>query len=84
MSRYIDAEKLLKALDSYKGTEDTLYYDEIEMYVQDTPTVDVVEVVRCENCVYWDGDGRCNGIKNGLILEYVNGYDYCSYGKRGG
>ena len=40
-----------------------------------------VEVVRCENCKYWD-DGRCESIKNGLIREYTSSDDFCSYGER--
>ena len=42
---------------------------------------DVEEVVRCENCKYWDY-GRCEGVKNGLIYENTHPYDYCSYGER--
>lgn len=38
--------------------------------------------VRCKDCVYWDGDCRCNGIQNGLIYDYTKDDDYCSYGKR--
>ncbi len=45
------------------------------------PTADVVEVVRCENCSFWD-DGRCEGIRNGLVMEYTEPRDFCSYGKR--
>lgn len=48
-------------------------------------TIDVVEVVRCKDCVYWDGrgyDGRCEAPVNGLIREYSNYDDYCSYGER--
>ena len=43
---------------------------------------DMQEVVRCENCKYWGEDERCNGIKNGITIEYTKGYDYCSYGER--
>ena len=49
------------------------------------PTVDAVEVVRCKDCVYWDGrgyDGRCEGYANGLIRDYTNFDDFCSYGER--
>lgn len=51
----------------------------------DAPAADVVEVVRCKDCVYWDGrgwDGRCEPPSNGLIREYTNYDDFCSYGKR--
>lgn len=48
-------------------------------------TADVVEVVRCKDCIYWEGrgyDGRCEAHRNGLIMEYTNYDDFCSYGKR--
>ncbi len=42
-----------------------------------------VGVVRCKDCVYCDGDGRCEAPENGLIREYVTpDEDYCSYAER--
>lgn len=41
--RYIDPEILKKSLKHF-GLEDAIYRDEIEMYIDDTPTADVVEV----------------------------------------
>ena len=52
------------------------------------PTADVVEVVRCIDCQYWDGrgyrgySGRCEAPINGLIRDYTNYDDFCSYGER--
>ena len=49
---------------------------------------DVVEVVRCKDCVWWEPDtygsliGRCENPHNGLVNEYTDDIDYCSYGKR--
>jgi hypothetical protein len=43
MARYIDADKLKNALSHY-GKEDVIFIDEINMYIDDTPTVDVAEV----------------------------------------
>ena len=40
MARYIDADKLKEALSHY-GIEDVIFRDEIEMYIDDTPTADV-------------------------------------------
>ena len=51
------------------------------------PKADYVEVVRCKDCVYWDGrgyDGRCEPYHNGLIRDYTNYDDFCSYGERKG
>ena len=43
---------------------------------------DVVEVVRCKDCIYCDLDDRCEAPENGLIREYVKPDDFCSYGER--
>lgn len=50
--------------------------------VEDASNVDVVEVVRCKDCVYWeqatDNSGNCNRAFE--ITAYV--CDFCSYGER--
>lgn len=40
-----------------------------------TPTEDVVPVVRCKDCKYWD-NGDC------YRIELTRPDDYCSYGER--
>lgn len=58
--------------------------------VENAPTVDAVEVVRCKDCKYWerltDGNlcGDCNGHRNGLQVEYTTEDDFCSYGEKRG
>ena len=45
------------------------------------PAADVVEVVRCKDCIFWTGgDYSANCIANGLKTRYAN--EYCSRGKR--
>ena len=49
------------------------------------PKADYAPVVRCKDCIYWDGrgyDGRCEGYHNGLIRDYTNYDDFCSYGEK--
>lgn len=52
------------------------------------PIADVVEVVRCKDCTWWEARtygstiGRCENPCNGLRDEYVEDADFCSYGKR--
>ena len=56
-----------------------------EKAIRQTAAADVVEVVRCKDCVYWDGTGyrgRCEAPENGLIRDYTNNDDFCSYGER--
>ncbi len=58
------------------------YRKSVLKIVDEAPTVDAVEVVRCKDCKYWDEDRRCNGRKNGLVMEYTWDDDFCSYGER--
>ena len=50
------------------------------------PAADVVEVVRCDKCEFWESTdtckGLCNGRENGLTREYTKYNDHCSYGER--
>ena len=51
--------------------------------VAKAPKADVVEVVRCKDCVYWeehDGEMFCNCWAN--LMTDTAEYDYCSYGER--
>lgn len=81
---YIEKRKLIEAWE--REIEDaTDLFDAFDFALEDVPAADVVEVVRCINCVYWDGrgwDGRCEAPSNGLIREYTNYDDFCSYGER--
>lgn len=50
--------------------------------INEVPTVDAVEVVRCKDCKYWGDDRRCGADKICLVHEYTWGDDFCSYGER--
>lgn len=74
MSRYIDADKInpMRCPQSI---------EEMRKWIDEQPTADVVEVVRCENC-------ECRG-KTGLRQVYCYVHekymavdDFCSYGER--
>ena len=57
MARLIDADALLHALDLDAMTEADGYKmdlmrSDIKAAINDAPTVDAVEVVRCEECVH--------------------------------
>ena len=67
--RLIDADAFLKKM------KRTSRYFDVVFDVEDMPTVDAVEVVRCKNCKHRYSDSWC---------EYVD-YDdnfYCARGKR--
>ena len=98
---YIDADKLKDIkFNSISNDKYGIYRmgwnDAIDAVVDNEPTADVVEVVRCKDCKYrhkeWHHDKRNkNGgywiswCANDAIAERVYGlafdYDYCSYGE---
>lgn len=98
MSRYIDADALLKEwkielpkkrpvkgehaeefLVFMKKYENHPYYFAIlSLYL--TEPADVVEVVRCEDCRYWEN--RFDVMMCNLTDGMRGASDYCSYGER--
>lgn len=87
MKEYIDREALLKRLcDGDPSKMEDYYYNAIA----EAPAADVVEVVRCKDCQWWEARscnsfiGRCENPLNGLVSEYTDDEDYCSYGERKG
>lgn len=75
--RLIDAD----ALPEYTGY--ALSANEVAMAVEDAPTIDAVEVVRCHDCK-WYKTMFCKMDRwTDLVTIYVaKANDYCSYGKR--
>lgn len=88
MPKYINPENIkLTSTTWIDGGQDILVpLVDVKKAIAQAPTEeDVVKVVRCINCVYWDGrgyEGRCEAPTNGLINEYTNYDDFCSYGER--
>lgn len=63
MSRYIDADKLTVYFEALaKQAEMEGLYNMAHIHnrclqiIEDAPSADVVEVVRCKDCKYWDKD----------------------------
>ena len=84
MARPIDADALFaefENVDWYNNAD----RDEIaELLVLQAPTIDAVSVVRCRECIHFDGF-NCN--RFGEPAECSNpcsddGNDFCSYGER--
>ena len=48
--------------------------------IKDAPTVDAVEVVRCKDCKYWNGE--TNGCARNPCVVALRKNDFCSYGER--
>ena len=84
MSRYIDADKYKKDLIQL-GFLPAL----VARALDNQPTADVVEVVRCKDCKFW-GIPHANDIEKShyccrdnmwcMPLRFAD--DYCSYGER--
>ena len=81
MPRLINADKLRKDVldlpNCYNGFSDTYDKAMIIDLVDEAPTVDAVEVVRCKDCEYYNGEYKY--CVNDIFVK-PNGY--CSYGKR--
>ena len=83
MADYKRAEDIIKAFAMW-----TEYAPEIEKIVKAIPSADVVEVVRCRDCIhnvgvrdgvpFWDEDITCDYWES----DGLQGYDYCIQGER--
>lgn len=81
MAEYIEREALMRNLKQFAPEQLTPL---IESLIQKQPAADVVEVVRCKDCKYWqDNNGgypheECKWSEN----ETPDLDDFCSYGER--
>lgn len=82
MPRYVDVDKAYEIArthhkDFARSMADlTSLREVLEDALEDTPTADVVEVVRCKDCVYRD-TGDCD-----IQTEYRKYAEYCSFGTK--
>ena len=82
MGRYIDENKMIEAWQK-ETMYSTDYYDAFDWALESVPTEDVVKVVRCNNCKFYnpfkvveDFDGLCS-----INCIEVDKEFYCQYGK---
>ena len=83
--RLIDADAFLEKM------KRTSRYFGVVFDVEEMPTVDAVEVVRCRKCKHWKPSGSKAG-NSFSDMEYIGGCeftnyyrtesDFCSYGER--
>ena len=77
MARYIDADDFLDLFYVASMGQDKRFIQTVEQVIEDTPTADVVEVIRCKDCTEWDSK-ECE-------CSHWYGFrenDFCSYGER--
>lgn len=92
MSRYIDADALIKDIEN--DCPEVVYYtkrDAIDC-IQAQPSSDVVAVVRCKDCVHWKDTstdtvtethwGECRKPLGDYRYCETAENDFCSYGER--
>ena len=84
MPRYIDAEKLIKKIRKCKFeiTACGIMYHagSVQSAINFAPAADVVEVVRCKDCIWWHTNACAfrNDCADGLPCAD----DFCSHGER--
>lgn len=87
MTKYIDADALLENLKKQYG-EDlgwqcTVNMSDVGMMIEDAPTADVEEVIRCQNCENKAGEvNRCGDVYCSLHQGWFDKEAFCSYGER--
>jgi len=74
--RLIDADALVDSLNIRSVTYNCI----INKCIEDAPTIDAVEVVRCGECKHMMADGRCMEFADDGIRPSAS--DFCSYGER--
>ena len=78
MARYIDAEKAdVERISCSYGSECRI--EDVQEWLDEQPTADVVEVVRCKSCVHY---GACNHFGYYTYSPDVDEDDFCSHGER--
>lgn len=94
--RLIDADALIKQITGelcdFIACGNCQFFDrkkqmcEIEVFIDNAPTIDAVEVVRCKDCKHWheweNGTGSCHRSENGYNWFGVDVIDFCSFGER--
>lgn len=84
--RLIDADALIPIM-KYTTTDNEIGvfpikigFDAIKGVIDESPSIDAVEVVRCGECKHMIADGRCMEFADDGIRP--SAMDYCSYGER--
>jgi len=85
MSRYIDADKLKQELDEWainlcKPTN--LVRDDTFVIIDEQPTADVVEVVRCKDCRHYVNSEHYGMMCEILVHAEQGDNFYCGYGQK--
>ena len=82
--RLIDAKDCKELMYIKCAWQDKKFLEAMEDVIENTPTIDAVEVVRCYDCKYcgWDDIYDRYWCERTLGNILVQSDDYCSFGKR--
>lgn len=73
--RLIDADRIMYNI---KNGDNGLYDYAIRCVINEMPTIDAVEIVRCKDCKHRDGT---HGQPN-ILCHKMHDDDFCSYGEK--
>ena len=76
--RLIDADALKEHVKKYTSVFAKYDWREICEMLNDAPTVDAVEVLRCKDCVYF-WDGVCTAHTDAICTDEN---EFCSWGEK--
>ena len=63
--------------------QDKAFIAAMEQVIDDCPTIDAVEVVRCKDCIYYfEEEDEPADCANRFGVDLPQPYGFCSYGKR--
>jgi len=82
VSRHIDANENQYTILNKTGVEKKGVWEDV---INKTPTADLVEVVRCEDCIYEEECGRevlVNQYDNDKVVDITGFLFGCSHGER--
>ena len=83
--RLIDANALISYIDECsKESRFRVYYGYAKSFIDDAPTVDAVEVVRCRDCIKRYDTDECPMcfLNRGLYVECTEDDGFCDLGER--
>ena len=80
MSRYIDADALVADTSFFDGDE--WHYGYSAKQIENAPTVDAVQVVRCGECKYWEEESTFCLNKEGCYGSETTADFFCADGER--
>jgi hypothetical protein len=83
MPKYIDVKNVRLTAVGKVDEDGDIYVSvrDVKRALEQTPAADVVEVVRCKDCIHYQ-NGSCNHFGYYTYAPDVDEDDFCSHGKR--